>query len=246
MDKVRVSVTGVSKTIKNQAVVSDISFALSEGSILACCGGNGAGKSTLLRMLAGITRPSSGEIAVNGMRWSENRIAYARQIGYMPDDYLFHHGLTAREMLSFWAALRKVPKSRVSEVLSRVGLEEQANKKVDTFSKGMRQRVLFAQALIGQPVLLLMDEPTNGLDPFWTQEFVKQLKQLREEGCSIIFSTHQLDVAEEAADQVIFMNNGINVGSGSVESFKHRYHSLYAAFHGSLGIESGIPTSSMI
>lgn len=238
MDNPVVNVNGISKIIKKQTLVDEISFQIPSGSILALCGGNGAGKSTVLRMIAGILQPTTGEISVNGLHWRKSRKEFSMQIGYMPDDYQFTHGLSAEETLTFWAALRKVPKrkARVEEVLALVGLEDKRNRLVSTFSKGMRQRVLFAQALLAKPPLLIMDEPTNGLDPFWMNEFVNLLQQIREEGHTVIFSTHQLEIADKAADQIVFLSQGRNVGSGPTENFREEYGSLYAAFNHSLGL----------
>ncbi|WP_379127269.1 ABC transporter ATP-binding protein [Paenibacillus sp. sgz500958] len=238
MDSPLISVQDISKIIKNQTLVEDISFQAPGGSILALCGGNGAGKSTVLRLIAGILQPTAGEITVSGLKWSKSRKQFSRQIGYMPDDYQFSQGLTAGEALNFWAALRKVPKrkSRVEEVLAIVGLEDKQNVLVNTFSKGMRQRVLFAQALLAKPPLLIMDEPTNGLDPFWMNEFVQLLQGIRKEGHTIIFSTHQLEIADQIADQIVFLSQGRNVGLGKTEDFRTKFGSLYAAFHHSLGL----------
>ncbi|MGV2882865.1 heme ABC exporter ATP-binding protein CcmA [Paenibacillus taichungensis] len=237
MDNMEAEIVGLYKSIKKQQIVEDISFRVSSGHVLALCGGNGAGKSTVLRMLAGILQPTSGEIIVNKMRWSKERKRYSEQIGYMPDDYHFNHGLTAEEVLQFWAALRNVSKERVTEVLTMVGLADQKKKRVTTFSKGMRQRVLFAQALLSKPPLLIMDEPTNGLDPFWMQEFANLIKQIKEEGHMVVFSTHQLEIADDVADQIVFMNQGRNVGDGSTEEFRQQFGSLHAAFHYSLGLK---------
>ncbi|NQX47878.1 ABC transporter ATP-binding protein [Paenibacillus tritici] len=238
MDNPLVQVQGISKRIKKQTLVEEISFQIPGGSILALCGGNGAGKSTVLRMVAGILQPTSGEISVSGLHWKTSRKLYSQQIGYMPDDYQFSHGLSAEEMLTFWAALRKIPgrKTRVEEVLTLVGLADKRNSLVNTFSKGMRQRVLFAQALLGKPPLLIMDEPTNGLDPFWMNEFVKLLQGIKEEGHTVIFSTHQLEIADRVADQIVFLNQGKHVGSGPTEEIRAEFGSLYAAFNHSLGL----------
>ncbi|PQP81369.1 heme ABC exporter ATP-binding protein CcmA [Paenibacillus sp. PCH8] len=237
MDKVEVEVIGLGKSIKKQPIVEDISFHLTSGQVLALCGGNGAGKSTVLRMIAGILRPTSGDVIVNNVRWLKERKRYSEQIGYMPDDYQFSQGLSAEEALLFWASLRKVPKKRVQEVLTMVGLEGHKNKRVTTFSKGMRQRVLFAQAILAKPPLLIMDEPTNGLDPFWMQELAQLLKDIKQQGHMVIFSTHQLEIADDIADQVIFMNHGRNVGEGSTHDIRREFGSLHAAFHQSLGLK---------
>jgi len=239
VDDPLVNVNGVSKTIRKQILVEEISFQIPRGSVLALCGGNGAGKSTVLRMIAGILQPSLGEISVNGLYWNKSRKQFSQQIGYMPDDYQFNQGLTAEEALTFWAALRGIPKrkARVSEVLALVGLEDKGKRLVNTFSKGMRQRILFGQALLAKPPLLIMDEPTNGLDPFWMNEFVYLLQGIREEGHTVVFSTHQLEVADKIADQIVFLSHGKNVGSGPTEDIRTEFGSLYAAFNHSLGLK---------
>jgi heme ABC exporter ATP-binding subunit CcmA len=237
VDEVVAQVVRLSKTIKKQTIVQDISFNIASGNVLALCGGNGAGKSTVLRMLAGIMQPTSGDIIVNNLRWSKERKLFSQQIGYMPDDYQFNQGLTAEEALSFWAALRGVPKQRVQEVLTLVGLEDKRKVLVNTFSKGMRQRILFAQAILAKPPLLIMDEPTNGLDPFWMKEFVRLLKNIKQEGHTVAFSTHQLEIADDVADHIVFLNNGRNVGEGSIEHLRDKYGSTHAAFNHSLGLK---------
>jgi len=231
-----IQMIGVSKKIKKQMLVESIDLEVAPGHVLALCGGNGAGKSTILRMVVGIQQPSTGEIRVNGMQWRKERKSYAKHIGYMPDDYQFSQGLTALEALSFWAALRDVSKERVAETLSRVGLTDKRNDKVHTFSKGMRQRLLFAQAILAKPPLLVMDEPTNGLDPYWMNEFVVLINEVKCEGHAVIFSTHQLEIAEEIADHVVFLNQGRNFGGGSVEHYRilHGPQPLHAAFQKAL------------
>ncbi|MFF2912133.1 ABC transporter ATP-binding protein [Paenibacillus sp. NPDC057934] len=237
MDEAMVRVTGLTKVIKKQSLVENIAFTLPAGSILALCGGNGAGKSTVLRMIAGILQPTSGDITVGGLRWHTERKQFAKKIGYMPDDYQFNQGLTAEEVLSFWAALRRVPRRRVTEVLTLVGLEEKRRSLVSTFSKGMRQRVLFAQALLGEPPLLIMDEPTNGLDPFWMNEFAGLLQNIREAGHTVIFSTHQLEIADRVADRILFLSGGRSVREGPTKDIREQHGSLYEAFNYSLGLK---------
>ncbi|WP_409340593.1 AAA family ATPase [Paenibacillus sp. MBLB4367] len=145
---------------------------------------------------------------------------------------MFGQGLSAEETLSFWASLRKVPRAAVLEALESVGLTEVRRKSVSAFSKGMRQRLLFAQALMGKPPLLVMDEPTNGLDPYWMDSFVTLVNRVKQEGHAVIFSTHQLQVAEAVADHVAFIKGGRVAREGSVESFREAYgeYSLQRAF----------------
>lgn len=213
-----VKLEGVKKSIKKQVVINALDLNVERGQILALCGGNGAGKSTILRMIAGISQPDSGIIAVQGLRWKEDRKRYAELIGYMPDDFRFGTGLTAYETLAFWASLRGVPKLRVQEVLEEVGLADTGKKSVSSFSKGMRQRVLFAQALLAKPPIVLMDEPTNGLDPYWIETFVRMVKEIAANGQTVIFSTHQLHVAEALANRIALLRGGhIELEGSSVQ-----------------------------
>ncbi|MCM3747980.1 heme ABC exporter ATP-binding protein CcmA [Paenibacillus pasadenensis] len=232
MDKPVLLVEGVGKSIKGQHLVRDISLTMNSGSVLALCGGNGAGKSTLLRIVMGILQPTSGTVQVDGLSWKQNRKAYADKLGYMPDDYSFAKGLTAWETLHFWASLRGLPRSRTEEALEEVGLADVRDKKVTAFSKGMRQRLLFAQAMLARPPLLVLDEPTNGLDPYWMDEFVVLVNKLRRDGHSVIYSTHQLPVAEASADYVVFMQQGAAARQGTVAELLERYGpgGLHAAF----------------
>lgn len=205
----------VSKRIKDQLIIEDFSLRAAEGQIIALLGGNGAGKSTLLRMLAGIIHPTSGVIEVCGLRWKDDQAAYARNLGFMPDDYRFSAGLTAFETLRFWARLKGLSDQEVRRSLAEVGLQDTDKKAVTSFSKGMKQRLLFAQAMINRPPLVLMDEPTNGLDPYWLESFVQLVRQAAKHGQTIIFSTHQLQVAEALADEIYVLHGGIVQLSGS-------------------------------
>jgi len=213
----------VRKEYGKTTILERINLQLERGQALALCGGNGAGKSTLLRMIAGIEQPTSGSIRVNGLIWRNNRKQYAQHIGYMPDDYRFGRGLSAQETLAFWAALRQAGKRRTAELLEIVGLCEVKDKPVSSFSKGMRQRLLFAQALLAKPPLLVLDEPTNGLDPYWMDTFVNLVNMVKQEGHSVIFSTHQLDVADAAADRLVFLKDG-NIAR---EDAAHTFRTLY-------------------
>lgn len=211
-----VHIEAVNKSYKGKSVVRDIHLRAERGEIIALCGGNGAGKSTLLRMVAGVIRPTSGTIAVDGVRWEDDRRAYAARIGYMPDDYRFSAGLTAMETMAFWAKLRGLDAARAAELLALVGLADTGGKPVSAFSKGMRQRVLFAQALLAQPPLIVMDEPTNGLDPYWIETFVRLVRQAAAGGQTVLFSTHQLQVAEALADRILFVRDGAAAFCGTI------------------------------
>ncbi|WP_261800074.1 ABC transporter ATP-binding protein [Paenibacillus sp. PAMC21692] len=215
----------VHKAYNNITVIEAMNLSIGRGSAVALCGGNGAGKSTLLRMLAGIMLPTSGSITVDGILWKENRKAYAEKIGYMPDDYRFSAGLTAMETMTFWAKLRGLGKERAAEVLTLVGLSNTGKKPVTSFSKGMRQRVLFGQALLAKPPLILMDEPTNGLDPYWMESFVSLVRGAAASGSTVLFSTHQLPIAETLADRIVFLKDGGIVLDGNTADIRSAYGS---------------------
>lgn len=232
MANAMVHMLGVSKTIGKQQVVAPFDLDLGQGQVLALCGGNGAGKSTIIRMIVGLSEPSTGTVEVGGVQWKRDRKTYAETIGYMPDDFNFGATLTAWETIRFYASLKGVNEARALETLKIVDLAEVRHKKVAAFSKGMRQRLLFAQALLAKPPLLVMDEPTNGLDPYWTSTFAKLVLQLKADGHTIVFSTHQLDVAAEAADEAIFLNQGHILSRGSVDGYisTHGEHGLNHVF----------------
>lgn len=228
------------KKIDKKQIVHPFDLHIEPGEVVALCGGNGAGKSTILRMIVGILQPSAGSIELNGLNWREQRVEYLEQIGYMPDHFQFAAGLTARETLSFYASLRGVPKTKVDNALHSVGLYDARDKRVTQFSKGMQQRLLFAQAIIAHPSLVVLDEPTNGLDPYWMDAFVDLVKDLKAAGQSVIFTTHQLQVADAASDRAIFLMNGQIVESGTIEEFRTRYGIL--GLHGAFSELSSRPT----
>lgn len=223
MANLRLQMKSVIKRINKETIVHPFELEIGEGQVVALCGGNGAGKSTILRMIAGIIHPTAGTISIGGLQWKQDRRKYARQIGYMPDDFNFGLALTAWETILFYAELQGAPASRAEEVLNIVGLQEVKHRSVGSYSKGMRQRLLFAQALLSKPPLLILDEPTNGLDPLWMDAFVQLVREVAAQGQTVLFSSHHLPVAEAAADSVIFLQTGRVVGAGSVEDYRKRY-----------------------
>lgn len=201
-------VKNVSRKYKKKLVLEPLSFSGEKGECIVLCGGNGAGKSTLLSMIAGIITPSSGSVQVNGVTWRKNRKQYVKSIGYMPDDFHADQMMTVQEFLSFYASLQKVDRKRVEEVLSIIGLEDHTKKRIHHLSKGMRQRLLLGQALLAKPDVLVMDEPTNGLDPYWVNHFIHIIQEVKRDGSIVLFSTHMMDVAAETANRILFMMEG--------------------------------------
>ncbi len=193
-------VTGknIRRIYTNGQGLRQIDFTLERGRIIALAGGNGAGKSTLIRLLIGEEEADTGEFVWDG----------ERSIRYMPDDIQFPLALTAEEIIRLLAQLKQIPKSRCQEVLERVGLWQFRKQRVRQFSRGMRQRLNLAQSLLGDERLLILDEPTNGLDLLWIAELKHILRAEKEAGKTILFSTHLLSFAEELADDVLLLHEG--------------------------------------
>lgn len=202
----------VSKLFKNNRGIRDISFTLEAGKITVLVGSNGAGKSTIIKILTGLLRPTSGTVVVN-----------KDAVQYMPDDIQFPDTLKANEILQYLAALKRVSNDEQQALLTRVGLAEAQHLKVGQYSKGMRQRLNLAQSLMGAGELLILDEPTNGLDPHWIANLKDILLQQRASGQAILFSTHLLSLAEEIADEVIMIHNGEILLQGDATELKQAH-----------------------
>lgn len=197
----------LSHVYDNKRGLQEASFSLQTGRVLALVGGNGAGKSTLIRLLTGQEKQKSGEII-----WHK-----PQTIRYMPDDVDFPSMLSAIEILQLLASFKNVEKEEQENVLRRVALWDVRKQRVKQFSKGMRQRLNLAQSLLGNGSLLILDEPTNGLDPFWIAELKKIMLEEKSKGCTVIFSTHLLAFAEEVADDVLVLHEGKILISGSLK-----------------------------
>ncbi|MBO0959058.1 ABC transporter ATP-binding protein [Neobacillus sp. MM2021_6] len=203
-----ITIKNVSKVFKQKTALHSFSLTAEDGECIVLCGGNGAGKSTLLQIIAGISPPGVGTVLINQVDIKENRKQYVSLIGYMPDEFFAQESLSVIEFLTFYGTFRKVAQPRIMEVIDTLGLEAKRDEMIKHLSKGMRQRLLFGQAWLAAPAVLILDEPTNGLDPYWIDVFIELLKKIKQSGTTIIFSTHMMDVAAEVADQVIFMENG--------------------------------------
>ncbi|WP_312475685.1 ABC transporter ATP-binding protein [Neobacillus sp.] len=206
-----IEIINVSKLFKQKTALYPFSLKAEDGECIVLCGGNGAGKSTLLHIIAGISAPGGGTVMIDKVDINHQRKQYVSLIGYMPDEFFAQETMTVTEFLTFYGTFRKVPPSRVKEVIQILGLATKKDDMIKHLSKGMRQRLLFGQAWLASPSVLILDEPTNGLDPYWIDVFIDLLKKIKRSGTTIIFSTHMMDVAAEVADQVVFMENGMIV-----------------------------------
>lgn len=205
--------------------VRKVSFAVGKGEIFGLLGPNGAGKTSLLKMLLGLSLPSSGEILLDGTKVSKESLFLRQKLGYLPERVALYPNLTALETLHFFASLRGVEEKNYSEVLAKVGLSEVGNQYTREFSKGMLQRLGLAQAILGTPQLLILDEPTSGLDPEGAIRFKELIRQLNDEGITIVFSSHILTEVEDLADRIGIMVGGQLIASGVLSD---------------LGVESGL------
>ncbi len=227
----------VSKQYKQKHALQPFSMKMNEGECVVLCGGNGAGKSTILNILAGISKPTAGTVVLNGIEMEKDKMAYVTYIGYMPDEFLAQGEMSVREFLAFYASLRMVPRDKINQIITQIGLSEKQSEQVKALSKGMRQRLLLGQAILDEPDLLIMDEPTNGLDPFWINEFIELIHTLKKKGMMIIFSTHMMDVAAEVGDRIMFIQEGklaqsLDNDGKDIPGFTRRLLELYRSNEG--------------
>lgn len=204
-----------------QRAADSVSFELHPGQCVVLAGHNGAGKSTLIKLILGLIRADEGRVDLLGHdAGSSEASRLRRHVGYLPETVALHPSLTGAETLAFYARLKGLATRDNQALLARVGIAQAAQKRVGTYSKGMRQRLALAQALLGQPRLLLLDEPTTGLDPASRLLFYDIVQELREAGAAILLSTHALAEMESQADRVIVMRRGQKIADGTLSDLR--------------------------
>ncbi len=196
-----------------KTVLNDVSFELSEGRLLALIGHNGAGKSTLIKLILGLLKPKAGELMVLGGAPGASPL----DIGYLPENVSFYDAMTVEEHLNYFAGLKGVSKGRINELVDELGLGVVLRQRLGQCSKGQRQRLGLAQALLTRPRLLVLDEPTVGLDPAASSLMYKELSALRDAGCAVVVCTHELALVEPYLDQVLLLAAGECRGEGTLE-----------------------------
>src|SRR3954468_22472721 len=211
-----VEVRGLSKRFAGVAAVDDLSFDIEAGRVTGFLGPNGAGKSTTLRALLGLVRPSSGSATFGGRRYDELEHP-ASAVGAVLEDASFHPGRSARNHLRVLAATAGHPARRVDEVLAAVGLEDAADRRVKGYSMGMRQRLAIAAALLGDPEVLILDEPTNGLDPPGISWLRGLVRQQADRGRAVLISSHVLAEVAQSVDDVVVIAGGQLRAQGTLE-----------------------------
>ena len=194
------------KYFKKQKAVDNVSITVRENSIYGLLGPNGAGKSTTLKMITGMLRPTNGKVLFNGHDWTRKDL---EQIGALIEAPPLYDNLSAAENLEVRAKLLGVPKARIDEVLEIVDLQNTGRKKAGQFSMGMKQRLGIAIALLNNPKLLILDEPTNGLDPIGIQELRSLIRSFPSQGITVILSSHILSEVQLIADDIGIISNGI-------------------------------------
>ena len=209
-----------SKDYQGHTVLRDVSLNVPEGRCLALIGHNGAGKTTLMKLVLGLIAPTRGRLDVFGTAPMAGNRAFKRQLGFLPENVVFHDELTGADTIAFYAHLKGVDARQGTGLLERVGLTAAATRCVKTYSKGMRQRLGLAQALLGQPRLLLLDEPTTGLDPVLRQEFFRIIRELNHAGTTVILSSHVLTELEARTDLAAILREGQLVAFGDLDTLR--------------------------
>lgn len=211
-----IEVEHLTKRYGSVTAVNAVSFQAQPGQVTGFLGPNGAGKTTTMRMLTGYMPPGSGKALVAGYDVFEQSMEVRKRVGYLPENVPLYRDMTALDYLAYIGEIRGIPRQRerAQEVLAQVGLSDRAGHQIRTLSKGMRQRVGLAQALIHRPEVLILDEPTIGLDPFQVLELRDLVRELGREH-TLLFSTHILSEAEQVCDNVVIINHGEIVTQGS-------------------------------
>ena len=222
-----ITLSKVGKKYPKLTALNSIDMQLNQGEVLGLFGHNGAGKTTMMKLILGIISPSHGEVNVMGVAPDTKAAWHMREkIGYLPENVSFYEHLTGLEVLTYFARLKgfypKPAKQHAIELLEQVGVAHAMKKPVKTFSKGMRQRLGLAQAFIGKPKLLLLDEPTVGLDPIATADFYQTVDQLKSQGTSVILCSHVLPGVEQHIDRAMILSSGNMLALGTLAELRQQ------------------------
>ncbi len=202
-----IEVKNITKLYGDQKALDNVSFSIEKGEIVGFLGPNGAGKSTMMKIITGYLNASEGTVAVNHFDISTHKIAAQKNIGYLPENNPLYLEMYVREYLHFNASIHKISKEDIEKIIIKVGLTPEAHKKINQLSKGFRQRVGLAAALLHNPEVLILDEPTTGLDPNQLVEIRSLIKEVGKDK-TVLFSTHILQEVEAICDRVILIHHG--------------------------------------
>jgi ABC-2 type transport system ATP-binding protein len=218
-----IEVASLRRTFDELVAVDDISFHVDRGEILGFLGHNGAGKTTTVRMLTGRLRPTSGSATVAGYDVVEHRDSLKDIINAVPEEQNLYQRMTGRRLLRVFADLYGAPRQRVDDMLDALGLAAAADRRVKTYSSGMKQRLLVARALLNDPRVLFLDEPTRGLDPASARDVRTLVRDRADRGVTVFLTTHFMEEADELCDRVAFLSNGKIVALDAPRELKLRY-----------------------
>ena len=214
-----IEVRNVTKLFGDQKALNNVNFSISKGEIVGFLGPNGAGKSTMMKIISGYTSEFDGEVSVNNFNVGSHKLEVQKSIGYLPEHNTLYLDMYVREYLYFNASIHKIPKKNVESAISKVGLSKEAHKKINQLSKGYRQRVGLAAALLHEPEVLILDEPTTGLDPNQLREIRSLIKEVGQRK-TVLFSTHIMQEVEAICDRVILINKGSIVADKKLQELK--------------------------
>ena len=211
--------------------VDGFEMQIEKGELYGLIGPNGAGKSTTILMMLGLTDPTSGTVHVCGTNSTTYPVEVRKKVGYLPEDVGFYDDMTGPENLLYTARLNNIPeqeaRQHAAQLLERVGLDREIDKKTGKYSRGMRQRLGLADVLIKNPEVIILDEPTSGIDPAGVQEFISLIRQLRDErGLTVLFSSHHLDQVQQICDRVGLFSQGRLLADLSLNDLQQEEHGL--------------------
>ncbi len=213
-----ITVNNLTKIYSGTPAVNNLSFSVKKGEIFGFLGPNGAGKTTTINSILGLIFSNNGNININGYEIHRYGKFIKKFVGYMPEKVAFYDNLTALQNLYFYAELRNIPKQECHRLIQEFGLTKHENKKVGKYSKGMVQRLGMARAILGTPPILVLDEPSAGLDPHGVRLIREKIKQLNNNGVTIFISSHILSEVQAVCSQVGIINNGVLVAQDSVDN----------------------------
>jgi Cu-processing system ATP-binding protein len=224
MTNMSIELTAVSKSFGAIHAIRDVTLNIGAGEMFGLIGHNGAGKSTLFKLMLGLLTASAGSVRIGGVDSASAGFRQVRRrIGYLPETFVSYDNLSGLEVLRLFADLKKVPRTACAQVLEQVGLADAGARRVHTYSKGMRQRLGFAQVLLGDPALIFLDEPTNGLDPEGIADLYALLRKAQARGATIVITSHILAEIQDRVDRLVILNAGQVVALGTLAELRSQH-----------------------
>lgn len=229
-----IKISHLTRKFNENIAVDDLNLEIPKGSMFGFLGANGAGKTTTLKMLMGLLQPTSGSVTIEDIDVATNPTEIKSKVGYLPDEVFLYDYLTGKQFLNFVADVYNIDPSgrdeKINSLLTSFGLNEAANEYTANYSFGMKKKLALASIVIHNPLLLILDEPFNGLDPQSTKDFKNMLKKMSKEGTTIIFSSHVLEVVEKLVTHVAIINKGKLILCDKIEKIISEHKSLEKAF----------------